>query len=257
MVWNLNWSDQMAMLNVARSQTLTEDIINQLLGLIRNGTWKAGESLPSERALMGHLGVSRPCLREALQALAALGVIEVRAGRRARVKGPTFQSIIDPARMAGLLRPDDLVQLWEVRVSLETAIARLAAERAHPDELSHLEEAILMMTLASQRDSLTGYVEADLDFHRCLADATCNPVFVEVYGVIHRMLRVSVHTTGAVPGGMDRGIRAHQGILEAVRARNAPAAEAVMLAHLGDSNRYRSAAAGLPADSTHLGAPVK
>lgn len=252
MVWILDWSDQITMLNTARSQTLTEDIINQLLGLIRNGTWKAGESLPSERALISQLGVSRPCLREALQALAALGVIEVRAGRRARVKGPTFQSIIDPAGMAGLLESEDLIHLWEVRVSLETAAVRLAAERARDDDHSRLEEAITRMIWASQRDSLAGYVEADLHFHRCLADATYNPVFVQVYGVIHRMIRVSVHTTGAIPGGMDRGIRAHQLILEALRSHDPAATEAAMLAHLGGSNRYRDALAGLPAESLEV-----
>ncbi len=243
------------MLNAARSQTLTEDIIDQLLGLIRNGTWKPGESLPSERTLMGQLGVSRPCLREALQALSALGVIEVRAGRRARIKGPTIQSIFDPARMSGLLQPDDLIHLWEIRTALEVAATRLAAERIGPEWLSRLEEAVRAMSCCAEQSSLADYVEADLDFHRCLAEATGNPMFVEVHGVIQRTIRFSVQTTGAIPGGMDRGLRAHTAILEALRSRDPVAAEAAMRAHLGGPNRYRDALAGLPAAALEISSP--
>jgi DNA-binding FadR family transcriptional regulator len=229
------------MLTTATAKTITENVIDQMLSLIRSGAWKAGDELPSERELMLRLRVGRSCVREALQAVASLGLVELRAGRRAKVKEFLASQIFDPVQMAGLLRAEDLIHLWQVRVALEVAAMRLAVDRLDAASLTQLGRIVDDLSEQMERSDLTAFIESDLAFHQCVIQATGNPIFVEVYKVIMRAIRASVRITGSIPGGMQRGVRVHRALFEALRTKDAAAAEAAMREHLGDPDRFREA----------------
>ena len=229
------------MLIEATAKTITENVIDQMLSLIRSGAWKAGDDLPSERELMLRVGVGRSCVREALQSVASLGLIELRAGRRAKVKQFSASLLFDPAQMAGLLGAEDLVHLWQVRVTLEVAAIRLAADRLDAASLAQLGRILDDLSGHMERSDLTAFIESDLAFHRCVIQATGNPIFIEVYNVITRAIRASVRITGSIPGGMQRGVRVHRTLFEALKAKDPVAAEAAMRAHLGEPDRFREA----------------
>jgi DNA-binding FadR family transcriptional regulator len=233
------------MLIAARSKTLTENVIEQLLTLIRTGTYQPGDLLPSESQLTQQLDVSRACVREALQAVAQTGVIELRAGRRARVKAPSARSLFDPAGMAGLLKPESLVHLWQARMAIEVAAVRLATELSDPEGLKRLEDALADQARAMEAGNVTKYNEADLTFHQHLIQATGNPIFVEFYATIRRGIQASQSVTTRSLG-MQRGVLGHSAILNAVRAKDPMAAEAAMRSHLGVSTMYLQALAELP-----------
>jgi DNA-binding FadR family transcriptional regulator len=233
------------MLTVARARTLTENVIEQLLSLIRAGQWQPGELLPSENQLTQQLGVSRACVREALQAVAQTGMIELRAGRRARVQAPSARALFDPAGMAGLLQPDSLVHLWQVRMAIEVAAVRLAAELGTPDGLAQMEHALADQARAMEQGDPARYNEADLAFHQHLIQATGNPIFVELYATIRRGIQASQNVTTRSLG-MERGVRGHSAILETVRAKDPAGAETAMRSHLGVSTMYLQALAELP-----------
>jgi DNA-binding FadR family transcriptional regulator len=229
------------MLIEATAKTITENVIDQLLSLIRSGAWKAGDEMPSERELMLRLGVGRSCVREALQSVASLGFIELRAGRRAKVKEFSASQLFDPAQMAGLLGAEDLIHLWQVRVALEVAAMRLAADRMDAARLAQLGRILDDLSDHMERSDLPAFIESDLAFHQCMIQATGNPIFVEVYNVITRAIRASVSITGSIPGGMQRGVRVHRALFDVLKTQDPVAAEAAMRAHLGDPERFREA----------------
>ncbi|HZK67751.1 MAG TPA: FCD domain-containing protein, partial [Chloroflexota bacterium] len=198
------------------------------------------------------LGVSRACMREALQALASLGVIEVRSGRGARVKFMTAESLFDPAGVAGLLDPEELIHLWQVRVAIEVAAVRLAAELVSDEDIARLEAIVRATSDHVEKEDLHGYIESDLAFHRFIIQATSNSIFDQVYKVISRAVRLSVRATGGTPGGMMRGREGHLAVFEAVKARDPERAAGAMRRHLGGPNTYRDALAGLPAARSGL-----
>jgi DNA-binding FadR family transcriptional regulator len=212
-----------------------------MLSLIRSGAWKGGDGLPSERELMLRLGVGRSCVREALQSVASLGLIALRAGRRAKVKQFSASLVFDPAQMAGLLGAEDLIHLWQVRVALEVAAIRLAAGRLDAASLAQLGRILDDLSGHMERSDLPAFIEADLAFHRCVIQATGNPIFLEVYTVITRAIRASVRITGSIPGGMQRGVRVHRALFNALKTKDPVAAEAAMRAHLGKPDRFREA----------------
>jgi len=229
------------MLITATAQTITENVIEQILRLIRDGTWKPGDLLPPEKDLTRVLGVGRSCVREALQGVASLGLVELRAGRRTRVKSPSFRTLFDPAGMAALLQPEDLIHLLEARLAVEVAAARLAAERIDAERLAALERTVEALSTHMAAGDVPQYVEADLAFHEVLIAATGNPIFREVYQVIRRGIRASLRLTSSAPGGMRYGHGEHRAILDAIKARDVPQAEAAMRAHLGEAHKYLTA----------------
>jgi DNA-binding FadR family transcriptional regulator len=229
------------MLITATAQTITENVIGQILALIRNGTWKPGDALPSEKELTRSLGVSRPSVREALQSVAFLGLVELHAGRRARVKAPSFRTMFDPAGMAALLQREDLVYLLEARLAIEVAAARLAAQRIDRAGLEGLERTVRDLSAHMLKRDVLRYVEADLAFHQCLIQATGNPIFIEVYEVIRRGIRASLRLTSSTPGGMRYGHGEHRAIFEAVQSGDPHQAEQTMRAHLGEVHKYLEA----------------
>ncbi|MGH8167925.1 MAG: FadR/GntR family transcriptional regulator, partial [Woeseiaceae bacterium] len=82
---------------VSKRQALPEQIVRQLIGLVRSGALKPGDRLPAERALADELGVGRPTLREALRALQLLGILDIRHG------GGVFVSELEPDTLLGPL----------------------------------------------------------------------------------------------------------------------------------------------------------
>ena len=226
------------MLIKARNQTLTENVIDQLLYKIRDGAWRPGEFLPSERLLMQSLGVGRSCIREALQSLATLGLIEIRAGRGARVKAMSTQPVTDPALSVGILASDDLLPLWEVRVSLEVAAVRIATQRVEPQDLDLLDVTLSAMAQQVGISDLPGYIERDLEFHQQLVAVAHNPVFSQLYGFIYPSVCKWVRRLGTSPSVMVRGLACHKAVSEALKAGDPDAAETAMRIHLGGRNRW-------------------
>ncbi|MEO1200705.1 MAG: GntR family transcriptional regulator [Pseudomonadota bacterium] len=79
----------------AQRRKLSEGVLSNLLGEIRSGALQPGDSMPSERALMQSYGIGRPAVREALQSLERMGLIEIRHGERAKVREASFGEMVE------------------------------------------------------------------------------------------------------------------------------------------------------------------
>ena len=180
-------------------------------------------------ALRQELDVSLTALREALKVLSAKGIIDARQKRGTFVRPRSAWNMLDGDvmrwRSAG---PPDLTlleNLDEVRGIVEPAAAKLAAARATDDDLRALDDALTRM--AGADGEATEVIDADLAFHRALLAATHNPLLVEMQRIIANGLAQRdqvVHNAGPT----DDPVPSHRSVADAIRSRDASAAEQAM-----------------------------
>ena len=217
---------------------LFQEVLDRLLQRIRSGELAPGDQLPSERDLMAFYGVGRPAVREALQALANSGIVEIAHGERARVVVPTAQLLI--AQVAGgaqhLLRsqPDMLAHLKEARVFLETGLARTAAERATADDVARLRRRLDEHRAAMVE--LDQFLLRDMAFHREIALISGNPIFPAIVEALFHWASEYYQTIVRAPGVESLTLAEHQRIVEAIAAHDADGAATAMREHLTRAN---------------------
>lgn len=212
-----------------QSERLYEQIVDQIERRILAGDLKIGDQLPAERELAEQFAVSRTAVREAIKALREKGLVEIRLGRGTFGTSGAAGAV---RRSLGLLLKTEngFVNLEEVREILEPEIAALAATRISEEYITAMTEAVETMDTAL--DNVEIFVEADLDFHLALAEATQNPIIPSLMDSIIDLLREQRKRTGNVEGGLARGQYHHKKILEAVIQRDPQAARKAMQDHL-------------------------
>lgn len=214
-----------------QSGRLYEKIVEQIESQILAGKLKAGDQLHPERELGEQFGVSRTAVREAMKALAQKGLVEVHPGKGTFVTDGTSRAL---RRSLGLVMRIGLAEgtasLVEVREILEPEIAALAAARARDEHIEALRAAVTAMDDAL--DDAEIFIEADLDFHLALAEATQNALIPTLIDSIVDLLREQRTHIFGVSGGSERGQFHHRQILAAIIQRDADAARQAMKAHL-------------------------
>ncbi len=226
-----------------QTERLYQQIVEQIEKRVVAGELKVGDQLPSERELGEQFGVSRTAVREAVKILREKGLIEVRAGRGTFVTNGTpvaMRQSLDLMMKFGATDGSD--NLVEVRGILEPEIAALASTRITEEGLGIMREAVATMDTAL--DDVDRFVEADLDFHLALAEATQNPIIPALLDTIIDLLRQQRRRIGLVNGGLRRGQYHHKRILEAVIRRDPEAARQAMQQHL--KQVLKDSAASIP-----------
>ena len=222
---------------VARSARLADTVAAAIAERILSGVVLPGEALAPERELCHEFGVSRTVIREAIRSLSAKGMVESIGGSGVRVLAIDAGTVGESLR--NLLRSSDVdyAKVDEVRRAVEVAAAGVAAARVTPDDVSRAEAELRRMR--ERIDDLEQCVEADLAFHRAIADATGNALFSILLDSLGAPL-VDVRRTNLGRGGIARRrriIAAHQRILDAVAAGDGERARAAMEAHLDEVRR--------------------
>jgi GntR family transcriptional repressor for pyruvate dehydrogenase complex len=230
------------MYKAIQTSRLYEQIVEQIEESILAGRLKPGDQLPAERELAEQFGVSRTAVREAVKALREKGLVEAYPGRGTFVTNVTSQTVRESLeRLARIGQVDASVHLVEVREILEPEIAARAARRANDRHLDAMREAVADMDAALTDEE--GFIEADLDFHLALAEATENPLIPTLIDSIVGLLREQRARIFRVPGGPERGQFHHKQILAAIERHDPEAAREAMRAHLEQIRTDSSASA--------------
>ncbi|MCR6497611.1 transcriptional regulator NanR [Shinella sp. CPCC 101442] len=213
---------------------LSDEVFARLKAMIETGELKAGDDMPSERELMERYGVGRPAIREAMQALAGKGLVEISQGERAKVLRITAESIfrqVDlPAKMMLSGSSDSLEHLKSARIFFERGMIREAATRATPQHIAELR-ALLDKQKASLGDA-DAFIDADMEFHQYIAQISGNPIFAAVCGAMLGWLK-SYHTEMLIWTGRENFTLAeHEEIIRTIEKGNADLAEKAMIKHL-------------------------
>lgn len=217
-----------------QKKKISEEIMEQLARLIREGVWQAGEKLPSEKELEEMFGVSRTSVREALTGLAAIGAIEMRQGGGHFVRQVHTERYINPLTVSLLANRESILQLLELRRIIEVEAAALAAERARPEDLQRMEEALDSMEREVRADKVAH--EWDFQFHMALVESTGNPLLVKVIqnvaDLLTRVLEQTRTHTRSIPGQPLEVVEEHRRIFQAIKAGEGERARRYMREHL-------------------------
>lgn len=218
--------------------TLIESLAGQLEERILSGELGVGAKLPSEEQLAAQFEVSRPVVREALARLRERGLLDTVNGSGTFVRHPEPEQLAD-----ALLRqlqlasggPSSLGNLFEARLAVETACARLAAERATPMDKVNIRQKYEAMK--DGRQDPEAWASADLAFHLAIADASHNPflatLLLPLIEVIHLIVLQGHENAGAV----DHGILMHGRLAEAIDAADPEGAASAMVEHMHRAQR--------------------
>jgi DNA-binding GntR family transcriptional regulator len=196
---------------------LRAEVLDELRARIIGGRYEQGARLLEEE-LAAELAVSRNPVREALQALAGEGFVEIEPRRGARV------SVLTPQRT------DDL---FEVRQTLEGLVAALAAQRRTDEQLAELTEIVGRGLAASKSGELDELPALNTRFHRILAEADGNQLLTDT---LERLAHVIQWVyTSRIALRSQRSWSEHERILHAIAAGDATGAEQEARIHIGNA----------------------
>jgi GntR family transcriptional regulator, transcriptional repressor for pyruvate dehydrogenase complex len=215
----------------ADSGSLAQHAVRAVREHIRAHDLKVGDQLPGEGWFAAQLGVSRAVMREAFGALAALSLIDVGNGRRARVgaiDGSVMGASIDHAVTTSQISVADV---WDVRRTVELRIAALAAERRSEAQAQHISHLAKMMASASDMEDTTGN---DIAFHQAIADAAGNTLFNQIVRSFAPLMEIAVPRawrTRVAQTDKQAILGIHLRIAQAIADRDPDAAAAAMEDH--------------------------
>jgi GntR family transcriptional repressor for pyruvate dehydrogenase complex len=238
-----------------RLRNLASELVDGIGTRIRDRVLKPGDKLPTEAEIMREWGVSRTVVREALSKLQAAGLVDTRHGVGTFVLEPPAPSgfRIDPGDIETAV---DVLAVLELRISLETESAGLAAMRRTKEQLAEMRVAL--DELASGDTSGNDTVSPDFRFHHLIAVATGNRYFADIMSHLGATLIPRARINSSKIASEDwsqyhrRLSREHEEIYDAIARGDPESARAAMRLHLTNSReRLRRAqeAAGKPASA--------
>lgn len=195
---------------------------NSLKQAIESGALGVGDKLPTEAELSRAYSVSRPVVREALESLRVLGLVETRAGRGTFVLASQVKTPL-------LLGECSTHDLYQVRLYLEVPAARLCATRRSDDDVAEMDR------LVEEHRAVTdvrAMADVDIAFHLAIARASRNPLLPQLIGHLRQSLEGQTFAINARAGRLRRAIDEHAAVLEAIRAGDAEGAARAMERHL-------------------------
>src|SRR6478735_433457 len=174
-------------LDKSAGEGLLGGVMNAVKAHIRDNGLQVGDELPSEGAFAEQTGVSRTIVREAYRSLAALTLIDIGNGRRARVAAPTADVLALITDHAVHTNQATIQQIFDVRRTIERRTVALAALRRSDREAAD----IFALAEAMQRDfdDPQKVMEHDIAFHEAIAAASKNPMFSLIVGSFHVVTR--------------------------------------------------------------------
>jgi GntR family transcriptional repressor for pyruvate dehydrogenase complex len=217
---------------------LADSVIEEIKRMVQSGELKEGNKLPNQNAFAAQLGVSRTSLREALSTLTRIGVIEQRPGY-----GTVLRSRI-PVLFTDHLTPPLIsdkqatIELIEARRFIEIGAAGLSVKNASPEQIKEMGLLIKEMARSLKEGRIDDYIEQDVAFHFSIAKASHNRflvnLFVTIRGFMEQYMRESFHL---LPYMLERSLKFHQNIYQAVKGGSHSKAVSQMEKHILDVQR--------------------
>lgn len=200
-----------------------EAVVRQIEAAILDGTYKAGDYLPSERALVEQFRVGRSTVREALRILESMGLVKTSPGSRKGVKVAASMTQSMSRMLNGAIRVEGvpLVDLVEYRMMTGATGNFLAAHQRTDEHLAAMAEAIAEME--AQADDPSAFARADAAFHTAIQHAAGNSLMRMINGVVEAaivdLIEGTIATASENEGMRRRFIEHHAALYDAIRDR--------------------------------------
>jgi GntR family transcriptional regulator, transcriptional repressor for pyruvate dehydrogenase complex len=218
-----------------KPKKIYEEVAEAIYEMIRSGQIKPGDKLDSVQQLAENFQVGRSAIREALTSLRALGLVDMKHGEGTYVKEFETDQITFPLSTAILMNKDDIAHLLEVRKIIEIGSAAAAANKRTSQHLASMERALEEMKGANGDEELGE--KADLQFHLALAEASQNPLLMNLMNQVSGLMGETMKETRRVwlfskQTSLERLYDEHLAIYEAVKDQDEERARNFMLVHL-------------------------
>jgi GntR family transcriptional repressor for pyruvate dehydrogenase complex len=208
----------------------TAEVIEAVCTRIRDGLYQPGDRLPSERDLAEDLSVSRPTMREAIQSLATLNIVEVRRGSGVYVAELDAEVLLRPVLFALDLTRPTAKSLFEVRLALEPLAASLAAQNADEDQIAAMRDCLARAEKG--KPTPRRMLELDTRLHRLIVESARNDLLLGLVASLAVLSQRSRERTVKEPGVVERSLIDHRAIVRAIEAGDSDRAEHAMCRHL-------------------------
>lgn len=219
-----------------KRESLSRQVFEQLKEQIITRKWKPGEKIPSENVLSELFNVSRVTIREALQTLVALNLLEKKQGDGTFVKESSGELYIDALLPTFInLKHSQAISVHEYRKIIEVGAMELVVERATNKEIEKLKE--ILKKMKKYRDDLEQFAIEDLHFHLTLCQITKNPIIERANFFLKDYLKESMIEV-IKSMGSDCGIYFHGKIIEAIEERDKEKAKKLIKSHLDNNLNY-------------------
>ncbi len=198
------------MIQAVQKVGISDTVYEQMLAMIASGGWPEGTKIPSENELKDQFQVSRNTVRQAVQKMNALGILETRQG------AGTFVKKIDTGFYLNILIPtaflgnESCIDILEFEKSIQVESAKLAAKRATREEIEGLRHYIEQMKLEQEPDA---FFEQDIEYHIYLSKITHNVMFYKSMTLIKDMLKENLREV-VVRYGTRESVSAHAQIYQ-------------------------------------------
>mgnify|MGYP003226134757 CR=1 FL=1 len=193
--------------------SLARQVLTAMESMIRSGKWKVGDRIPAEAELARAFSVSHNTIREALQSLIHMGMLEARPGDGTYVMASDRFAVA----VSNRLKESELPQILEARLALEKEIARLAAVKRTENALEDCHGRVRQG------------IEDDMLFHAAVARATHNPVLSELYNVVIRHVQENLEKLLQEKQYDSGAMKLHDDLLAAIRNQEADEAENIIV----------------------------
>jgi GntR family transcriptional repressor for pyruvate dehydrogenase complex len=225
-----------SMFRPVKSSKIYVNVMNQVKSLIDDGSLNPGDRLPPERELAAMLAVSRTSVRQAIAALEAQGILEMRQGDGTYVvEAGAGEEVIEAFSRFLIQEQISPKEILETRKIVEVAIARICAERASSEYVAKLQSLLERRRMAERRDA--SLADMNRDLHMAIAEGTENRGLMRVMEVLlgmmnanmwPRLKRMSEQRERRVEEHLDQ----HEMLVEAIANRDAELAGRRMEEHL-------------------------
>lgn len=210
------------------TSSLPERVAEQINELIVERHLTSNDKLPNEFELANLLNVGRGTIREAVKLLIARNVLVIRRGKGTFIAQHPGE-IEDPLGFSYYSNQLKVaVDLLEVRMHVEPWVARLATERATPENLKEMNN--LCDIVENEIISGKNHLPKDIQFHISIAKCTNNLVITKLIPII--TYSVSLFASFNDNSLLKETISCHRAIANAITNKNADEAEKAMIKHL-------------------------
>ncbi|MBK5243098.1 FadR/GntR family transcriptional regulator [Clostridium sp.] len=200
-----------------KQNNISNQVFEQIKAEIASGEWPPGSRIPSENEFVKMLNVSRITVRNALQRLIALELLEIRQGDGTFVRGFSADMYMNSLMPMLFLEKTEILEVLEFRKVIEIETGALTVERATEEDIKKLEA--IYEKMEKYIDNAERFATEDLNFHMALAETTKNSLVIKVNYIIKDILSASM--SAIVRNlGVDDGLYYHKLIIEAIKERD-------------------------------------
>ena len=172
-------------------------VIERIKEALLNKELQPGDYLPSEAEMTQSLGVSKTGVREAVKMLQAMGIVEVRRGKKTRIREHPEEDFINPMLFRLIIEKGTTKDIVDFRMMFEPGYTLMAMERATEEDIENIRETLERFEKVIEQGMPTA--ENDLAFHRAILQSTHNPFVIRTGMTILQLFRASI----------DRSVRDH------------------------------------------------